>query len=367
MKNYIKLLFLLAILIAFTSSSNALELSKIEESQWSRCAREGSLCSFGDRRIVRFGIEGKWKYIETNDQIRCVISVFGDPVPGQIKYCEVGGNSYPQRTNITNKNLQVNVFVFDDKKLLNIKKWTKNSVLDVLEKASELLDGRVKFEISEYKIIVDEKLYTAHSQNVLMNSFLLKNSEYGKISLGFSSPISNDSAGMAIQDSFITEFKPKLIIRSRLDDGSKEDVTELARIFLHELGHTLGFAHDGKLTAQPFNTDDWWFVDNAREFLSVFASWASLRNQTDKNSVSQFDCKVAGFEPDTNLYENLRTQAVDLNECASRCLLNHECVAIAQGTWNGASCLLFTRGAEIVKKRSYGNANTCWLKIENPK
>ncbi len=262
--------------------------------------------------------------------------------------------------------IKINVFIFDDDKLLNSNHWSRPRIDSVLAAASELLDNSVRFEISDLRVVVDNEIYSTNKQNEILTRYLPVIHEYGRVSMAISGPATVDSAGAAIQDSFISDLKPKLVIRSRLNDFSKEDVIEVARIFLHELGHTLGFTHEGTLKARPFNADDWWFVEDARKFLLTLATWSALRTDIAKTATSSFDCKVAGFEPDTNLFEGLRTRALDLDQCAKRCLITDGCVAIAQGVWNNANCLLFLKGAQIIHRRQYNNANTCWLKGEAP-
>ena len=358
--------FVISLISLFLGSASALELTQINESKWTRCASEGSTCSFEGRRIVRFGRDDAWKYLETDEQIKCVSSAFGDPAPFKAKYCEFGSRALQRSAIDAPSILRLNVFVFDDEHLLNSKRWTRTYINSVLSAASELLDNSVKFEIDAYKIIVDEKLYSDNRQSKLMDEFISKNHKYGRLSVGLSGPRSIDTAGMAIQNSFVSDLKPKIVLRSRLNDGSKEDIIEVARIFLHEIGHTLGFSHDGSLEKMPYNTDDWWFLAGARKFFSQLVNWTVHADESRSNAISKFECKVGGFEPDTNLFENLRTQAFDLNECAHRCLVTENCVSIAQGQWSYASCLIFTKGAQIIKKRQYGNANTCWLKGEGP-
>ena len=364
--HYWLILFIPIGLFIFSRNATSLELSRIDEYKWTRCGGEMQLCRFDGRRIVRFGSQDRFKYIEANDEIRCSIGVFGDPAPRESKSCWYGEKIRPLASDRTSSIIKINVFVFDDDQLLNSNHWTRARIESVLAAASELLDNSLRFEISDFRVIIDNEIYATNKQNEILTGYLAKVHEYGRISMAISGPATVDSAGSAIQDSFIVDLKPKLVIRSRLNDFSKEDVVEVARIFLHELGHTLGFSHEGTLKSRPFNTDDWWFVDAARRFLLTLASWSTLRTDSTKKAITSFDCKVAGFEPDTNLFEGLRTRALDLDECAKRCLITDGCIAIAQGLWNNANCLLFTKGAQIIHRRQYNNANTCWLKGEAP-
>lgn len=60
---------------------------------WNFCASENGMCNFSGTRQVRYGSSGLYKYATYNGSVRCVNSVFGDPVPGKMKACSV---SVPQ-------------------------------------------------------------------------------------------------------------------------------------------------------------------------------------------------------------------------------------------------------------------------------
>jgi hypothetical protein len=98
--------------------------------------------------------------------------------------------------------------------------------------------------------------------------YLIKNkSTYGNFTVAISNPATLDSAGMTIQGSFTETYMPAIVMRSRMNDGSKEDLIELSRIFLHEFGHTFGFTHEGNLHSQPYNAENWWHVPEIRSFI----------------------------------------------------------------------------------------------------
>jgi chitodextrinase len=62
--------------------------------QWTLCANEGQHCAFSGAREVRYGANGTFTAPRTfADGVSCTNSVFGDPVPGTVKYCEVRGTS----------------------------------------------------------------------------------------------------------------------------------------------------------------------------------------------------------------------------------------------------------------------------------
>ncbi|SFV17006.1 hypothetical protein [Pseudoduganella namucuonensis] len=55
---------------------------------WVRCAAEYSVCSFSGTRQVRYGLSGKYSYRTATNSIGCNNQNFGDPVPGQNKFCD---------------------------------------------------------------------------------------------------------------------------------------------------------------------------------------------------------------------------------------------------------------------------------------
>ncbi len=56
---------------------------------WSKCANEGSRCEFNGVRAVRYGADGKYVTREFKNGVDCGNPVFGDPIPGFSKSCEV--------------------------------------------------------------------------------------------------------------------------------------------------------------------------------------------------------------------------------------------------------------------------------------
>jgi hypothetical protein len=56
---------------------------------WSKCANEGSRCEFSGVRAVRYGADGKYVTREFKNGVDCGNPVFGDPIPGFSKSCEV--------------------------------------------------------------------------------------------------------------------------------------------------------------------------------------------------------------------------------------------------------------------------------------
>jgi hypothetical protein len=61
-------------------------------STWTTCAQENQLCSFSGTRNVRYGANGTWTVRQTTASgggVQCSNSVFGDPVPGVVKSCQL--------------------------------------------------------------------------------------------------------------------------------------------------------------------------------------------------------------------------------------------------------------------------------------
>ena len=331
--------------------------------EWKFCASENSTCEFDGKKLIRYGANSTWAYLEATSQIKCSHVEFGDPLLGVRKRCEYRkaiDQAIRTSTN-TAPTLTLDVYVIDDGSGRNKARWSREFLEKVLDQANALTKNRINFKISKFEIIVNTALYNLENQGAILAQLIAPQSQTGKVTLGISGPTTSDTAGQAFQNSFIEDLKPKMVIRSRKNDSSKEDTIEIAKIFLHELGHTVGFAHDGKQDSFPFNTDDWWYVQDAVAAVEVLAKWSQMHLDENKQSVlGKFSCKVGGYEPDTNVMFPMNTAAVDLNACAMRCLTLSNCVAIAQATWKDARCILFSTGAKIIKNRSYNNTNTCW-------
>ncbi|HVF60324.1 MAG TPA: HEAT repeat domain-containing protein [Thermoanaerobaculia bacterium] len=60
-----------------------------ELASWSHCAVEGAVCAFSGTRQVRYGAAGTYTTRTITDGTPCNNEVFGDPVPGVAKSCEV--------------------------------------------------------------------------------------------------------------------------------------------------------------------------------------------------------------------------------------------------------------------------------------
>ncbi len=58
-------------------------------SAWTFCASEGGTCAFAGTQEVRYGANGTFTYKTLSNGTACTNSVFGDPIPGVVKRCDV--------------------------------------------------------------------------------------------------------------------------------------------------------------------------------------------------------------------------------------------------------------------------------------
>jgi hypothetical protein len=56
---------------------------------WRRCAQEGARCAFSGTKEVRYGANGTYVTKNVTDGTECSNGVFGDPVLGTAKHCDV--------------------------------------------------------------------------------------------------------------------------------------------------------------------------------------------------------------------------------------------------------------------------------------
>lgn len=62
---------------------------------WSKCAEEWQTCSFTGTQQVRYGLNDSWVTRTATGSIECNNTVFGDPLPGADKICEVAASAAP--------------------------------------------------------------------------------------------------------------------------------------------------------------------------------------------------------------------------------------------------------------------------------
>ena len=241
--------------------------------------------------------------------------------------------------------------------------WNSNWIERLLNKSSSLLHGDIQFTIGKLEFINDDVAFNSLQQRYILNEILEKKAVFGKVTVAISHPQAKDSAGLAHQESFDRGFRGKLVIRSRKNNGSAEDLYESSAIFLHELGHTLGFSHGGSSDKMPYITDGWWDIPEARSKLGKLAQWAEInRNNLNDSLINQFSCKTGSPVPDTNQMFDPPTDAENILECVSRCNADINCVAVAQPTSSKSRCFMYSQGAQIIKKQGWSNVNTCWRK-----
>src|SRR5262247_2765659 len=64
-----------------------------QTSDWTDCAREGGVCAFSGTMQVRYGANGLYVYKTLTGGTACTNAVFGDPVVGTAKHCDIGSTS----------------------------------------------------------------------------------------------------------------------------------------------------------------------------------------------------------------------------------------------------------------------------------
>jgi hypothetical protein len=240
--------------------------------KFSFCAFESGRCNFEGRKIVRFGADNSWFYTVAENGIQCTISPFGDPSIGNRKVCQVGDydtNRAPSlfRNQITTT-VNVEVIVIDDGSGLNKQRYSRKYVEDFLSQASLLTNNEFIFNLSDHQLLINKDLYEQRNQQPVLMHLRDHRAVEGRFVVAITNPRTIDATGMTIQGAFIESHMPVIVMRSRLNNGSKEDVIELSRIFLHEFGHTFGFTHEGNLSSKPYNAENWWFVPEIRKFVA---------------------------------------------------------------------------------------------------
>ncbi len=240
--------------------------------------------------------------------------------------------------------------------------WSQGFLQRVLVKAESMSHGELRFRTLSYSRPANAALYDAGPQQPLLD-WAGKQGQVGRLTLVVSNPHSQGTAGLALENSFDKDFKPRLVIRSRKNDASERDVYECAAIFLHELGHTVGYSHDGTTAAMPWPCDAWWDYPPARDRVTQLARWGELHARgAGPQARAPFTCKVGAPVPDTNQLFDPPTAAPTAHECAQRCLDWPGCVAHAQPTWDNARCFLFSQGAVAQTNKGWNNVDVCWRK-----
>ena len=68
---------------------DASKTCQITEPQWINCADQDEVCRFAGKKIVRYGAESRWRQGQFTDQVDCNSRVFGNPVNGTRKICQI--------------------------------------------------------------------------------------------------------------------------------------------------------------------------------------------------------------------------------------------------------------------------------------
>ena len=71
---------------------------------WSYCASEGGQCNFSGTREVRYGANGNYAYGIFTNGVSCNNGVFGDPVYGIAKECQIGDGASQSSSSTQNTN-----------------------------------------------------------------------------------------------------------------------------------------------------------------------------------------------------------------------------------------------------------------------
>ena len=87
---------------AAIGDSEPLQVNLPAESEWTFCATEGARCEFTGTQQVRYGANGQFTLPRTfTDGVACENAVFGDPVSGVVKQCQVTAGTASDGTPVT--------------------------------------------------------------------------------------------------------------------------------------------------------------------------------------------------------------------------------------------------------------------------
>jgi hypothetical protein len=77
------------------SGSRASSSEPVSTSSWSSCATEGSICAFSGTKEVRYGANNRYVVKKLSDGTPCTNKIFGDPIVGVVKSCEISDSADP--------------------------------------------------------------------------------------------------------------------------------------------------------------------------------------------------------------------------------------------------------------------------------
>lgn len=240
--------------------------------------------------------------------------------------------------------------------------WSEVFARRVLERASSMAHGDIRFALGSHQRKVDQALYDSKKQSPLL-AWASAHAAPGRFTVVISNPRTVGTDGLARTGSGTRDFKPHIVMRSRKQNASEADVYECAAILLHELGHTVGFSHQGAAAQMPYPCDGWWDIPAARERVVTLARWAELHERGGGEAAREaFDCKVGLPVPATSPLFDPPTSAPTAAECAQRCLDWPGCIATAMPTWNNARCFLYGPDASPKGGKGWNNIDVCWKK-----
>ncbi len=220
--------------------------------------------------------------------------------------------------------------------------WTKEYVQKVLAKATqEMNDGQVVYSLGSYDRIVNDTLYNGRELYPILLAYG-NTTRPGRTTIYVAGPM-NSPTGLAWVG---VTLAPYAVISSRSNAFDAADILDNARVFLHELGHNQGFAHNsptgGTFDRYPYATD-WYWSDSplARQVFVRLAAWSKLYQQgIDTRSKNAYNCVVGAQLPDRGTFPAPNVPAATSQECAARCTQSTGCVAFYAFT-DAPTCVLF--------------------------
>ena len=150
--------------------------------------------------------------------------------------------------------------------------WSQGYIQDLLKTASDIAGNAVRFVVGSIDLITTGGLFEANQDPVLRSSYAWTTPPSpGKLTVAISQPNTTDAAGLnwaGLPFGGTSDPSPYFVMRARNDN-----LDETAMIFLHELGHSLGFGHDDSVGGM--SADSYFGQQGGRSLLTSFAGWLS--------------------------------------------------------------------------------------------